>query len=478
MSRVSRRNFLSIASLAAGGVVLNFEPIRLAQAASAEPNFLILAYFGGGWDQLLALDPRDATLPAFTINAQTGKTPSGIWPAYAEDTSAIMKEILASTGNRGLRDRRSNPELGNLSFGPAVHPNMFAHASDLSIVRGVNMDTLTHEVGRRYFITGKPPRGLAANGSSISTAVAGQTVGAKYPLTNLSIRSESYNDRYAAYASPISVNTFQDVRSVILPVGPLTPASDSALKEFEANSDSCEAHGLNVTQLTDAFRDSRAQARVMTGNLDLANKFNFTAATTDADVLALYGAFGLDPKGGTFGRDIAGAKGRAALAAQALTGGTTQVVSLTLNDDNLDDHFDLFRQQLPSQRVGWEALGSLLSFLKTKQVRPGGPSYYERTTLLVFSEFARTPMINVRDGRDHHLVNSCLVKGPGLKGNMVFGASSDVSMGVMKWNLANGAPGNTVIRPPDVHATILDSMGLSYQHLSNTTPQLIAALKK
>src|SRR5215210_6197621 len=43
------------------------------------------------------------------------------------------------------------------------------HWQDLTIVRGVMMDTLTHEVGRRYFITGKFPRGLAANGSALPT---------------------------------------------------------------------------------------------------------------------------------------------------------------------------------------------------------------------------------------------------------------------------------------------------------------------
>ncbi len=477
MSQFSRRNLLEIVSLAAGGLALRTTPLGTAYAASPEPHFLILAYFGGAWDQLLALDPRDATLPAYKIGTNN-KTPTGIFPAYSEDTGAYMKGVLDQTQGRGILDNRAVASLKNLSFGPAVHANMFAHADDLSIIRGVNMDTLTHEVGRRYFLTGKPPRGITANGSSLTTVVAGQNGGAGYPLTNLSIRAESYNDRYPAYASPIGANGFADVRNVILPVGPLTAASDEALKRFEAAADSCEAQGLNVTQLVDTYRDSRTQARKMTGNSELANKFNFSATATDPDVLALYAAFGLDPTSKTFGGEINGAKGRAALAAQAITGGTTQVVSLTMNDDNLDDHFDMFRQQLPSQNIGWQALGSLLTFLKSKAIRPGGPSYYERTTLLVFSEFARTPMVNVRDGRDHHLVNSCLIKGPGLKGNKVFGASSEQAMGVMQWDFASGAPGNSVIRPTDVHATVLDSMGLSYQHLSNTTPKVISALKK
>jgi uncharacterized protein (DUF1501 family) len=90
-------------------------------------------------------------------------------------------------------------------------------------------------------------------------------------------------------------------------------------------------------------------------------------------------------------------------------------------------------------------------------------------------------MINTREGRDHHLTSSCLLAGPGLKGNTVFGASSNTGMTVQKWNFNTGAldaAAGSVIRPADVHATLLDSMGLSYSHLSNQTPKVISAIKK
>jgi uncharacterized protein (DUF1501 family) len=101
--------------------------------------------------------------------------------------------------------------------------------------------------------------------------------------------------------------------------------------------------------------------------------------------------------------------------------------------------------------------------------------------MMVFSEFSRTPLINTREGRDHHLTSSCLVAGPGIKGNTVFGASTNTGMQVQKWNFATGAVDATagaVIRPADVHATLLDSMGLSFSHLSNQTPRVISAIKK
>ena len=45
-------------------------------------------------------------------------------------------------------------------------------AQKICVVRGMSMETLTHEAGRRRFITGKPPSGLLARGSSGATWLA------------------------------------------------------------------------------------------------------------------------------------------------------------------------------------------------------------------------------------------------------------------------------------------------------------------
>ena len=65
MPRTSRRSFLEIAGLLGGGVLLRRSLLGEAQAQTADPKFLLLVYFSGGWDQLLALDPRDALLPQY-----------------------------------------------------------------------------------------------------------------------------------------------------------------------------------------------------------------------------------------------------------------------------------------------------------------------------------------------------------------------------------------------------------------------------
>jgi uncharacterized protein (DUF1501 family) len=146
---------------------------------------------------------------------------------------------------------------------------------------------------------------------------------------------------------------------------------------------------------------------------------------------------------------------------------------------SLDTHFDNWRTNHGTRLYeGMDALGRLLGYLK-KTEDADGESFFARTTVLAFSEFSRTPLLNAYGGRDHHLASSALVSGPGLKPNQVIGATSNRgAMEFQRINLATGAvdPTGQTYRPTDVHATLLKSMGLAYPHLENQFPRILSAL--
>ena len=469
MSFTTRRGFLEVMGLATGGFLLRSTPLGGAFAQTADPKFMLMVYFEGGWDQLLCLDPRNATLPQYQRVGGARPT-SGIEPAYAQTAAEtpFVDTVMTATGGTGVQTR------GNLTFGPAVPDTMLAHSADLCVIRGMNMDTLTHEVGRRYLLTGKFPRGLAASGSSINTVVSAQT-GTPGDIPNISIGTESYNEGLSPAASAVRVGNYRDLLTVMQPqAGAVLPAaSETAVRRFEDTDDTCEQHGYDVSGIVEAFKDSRQLSRQLAQPAK-ASLFDFKLPTPAA-LTELYSAFNLNTSA-----DLTGMRARAAIAGQAMVNGVSNVISVSLAN-GLDDHFDLFGQQAVSQRDGWDALGRLVAYLKSKQVPGTTKTFWQCTSMMVFSEFSRTPMINTREGRDHHLTSSCLVAGPGIKGNTVFGASSNTGMTTQKWNFATGgldATGGAVIRPADVHATLLDSMGLSYSHLSNQSPRLISAIKR
>ena len=96
-------------------------------------------------------------------------------------------------------------EAGGMTFGPHIG-ELANHTNRLAIIRGMSMDTLTHEVGMRRFLTGKAPAGLQARGSSAATWLASH-YGGYEPIPNLAVQVESYNEERPNYATGSGVNS-------------------------------------------------------------------------------------------------------------------------------------------------------------------------------------------------------------------------------------------------------------------------------
>ena len=91
-----------------------------------------------------------------------------------------------------------------------------------------------------------------------------------------------------------------------------------------------------------------------------------------------------------------------------------------------------------------QALGSLIDDLKAEGL-------FEKTLIVVGTEFGRTPKINVNGGRDHHpRVFSTMFAGGGISGGQVYGKSD---------KLGNAVEENPVT-PGEFNATIAHALGL------------------
>lgn len=468
--RLARRGFLTsllggAGALAASQLLPAFRPTPAHAGANVtdSPPILLICNFEGGWDTLLCLDPRD--------NQQYGAS-AAITPAYQDHAS--LSGVLAGNGS-GL----VQPVGSNIVFGPAIG-DLSRHFSDLAVIRGVNMGTLTHEVGMRYLLTGKFPSGLTASGSSLTTWAASE-VGDQTSVPNLVSGMETYNEGLETFATGLQVNSADDLQLVLKRLGtPLSGASKAAVDDYLAEQ-RCWDVALDGDNVVTNFNSARSKASVL-ADAGLASHFDFSA-TPSPGIAELYKHFGIPTSNGSqanemqFSRAISGPAGQAALAAQAITNGISQAVSVRLAG-GLDHHDDGYTDDHANGLMeGFKALAQLIDWLKTN-MGADGQSYWSRTTLLVTSEFARTPKVNGRGGRDHHLANAVMVAGPGLVGNLSIGGTDDTTYGVRPMDLATGLVNDSgsIVRPPDVHATLLRSMGLSYDHLSNQDPLLITKL--
>ena len=112
-----------------------------------------------------------------------------------------------------------------------------------------------------------------------------------------------------------------------------------------------------------------------------------------------------------------------------------------------------------------------------------GQSYLSHTTIVGFSEFSRTAMLNVNGGRDHSLTGACFLAGGNIQGGRVLGASSEVGMEPTVMDLSTGEslePGDLeegvaeVVKPEHILRALLEDAGTVEDEADLRVPPLAA----
>lgn len=434
---------------------------RLARGQDEEPaedRFYVFAYFNGGWDTLLGIDPRD---PGVFTDDNVGVT--RIQPGYGFQSAAEFREPPALVPGTSIL------------LGPAARP-LDAVGDRLAVVRGMSMDTLTHEVGRRRFLTGKPPSGLLARGSAGSAWLASRFGGDRL-IPNLTVRVESFNPELATEVSALRVSSSSDLVALLRRADPvMDPEIEDAIDALHHDEASCP-RSLSSPILRASDSSHRRMRAVL--EADVQALFDFSVDPTSiadpalrAKMEQLHAHFALRGSGRRPAHE------QAAIAGQALAHGVARVVTIQPNPTSLDTHFDDWEDaQGPRQRDAFEAIARLVEYLGSVEYG-GGESMLDRTTIVGFSEFMRTPLLNARGGRDHWLTNSAFLIGGNIRRGAVIGASSDAGMSPQAVDLETGAvdPGGEVIRPEHIWRTLLADAGLADDQADLRAPIIPALL--
>ena len=423
---------------------------RAAERAESQRRF-VFCYFQGGWDQLLFLDPRDP-------DAEGGRYQD----ANKEATLTELRYGSLQGGPFAPRVLRA----GDLTFGPATErvtqpgARLSKHADRIAIVRGINMGTLGHEIGMRYFLTARVPVGATARGSNTATECAALQH-SQLAIPVLSLGVESYNENYPGSYSAMRVDSIDDLLVVLDRAEGLVEKDpvEAALAEYARTRSRAKIEVYDRTSLIARMREADEGARA-TLKAHLMDAFNFASAM-DASSVATRERYGLAHG------EARGPGAAAAFAATAIKRGVAQSVSVTLGD-GLDTHFGGNPEHADALNRGVSALAALLDDLASSEApealqKLGGRTWLDHTTVLAFSEFARSPLFNVNGGRDHFLGNSCLLAGAGIAGGRVAGASGTVGMGPCRYDYRARRvvpEGGDPITPEHVRATLLASAGL------------------
>jgi uncharacterized protein (DUF1501 family) len=122
---------------------------------------------------------------------------------------------------------------------------------------------------------------------------------------------------------------------------------------------------------------------------------------------------------------------------------------IEVSDGGWDTHVNNFDALEEKLAVLDTALTALIEDLQASGL-------LKKTLIVITTDFGRTPIINVNDGRDHHpgAFSSALI-GAGIKGGQVYGKSDDKGMKVL----------DGIVSPQDFNATIAAAAGLQTEQV-------------
>lgn len=382
---MNRRNLLQLAG--AAGVAAMLPTTRRAAAASSAPRRLIIVLAQGGWDTTWALDPKTQSA---TIDVPVG----------------------------------AKRMFGNLDvFADVSRPNVTdyftKYAAVTAVVRGISVGSVSHQECVKRMSTGS-----RNELSPDLAAIVAHDRGNDMPLPYLILGDTAFAGPYAVSAGRVGstnqIVTLLDPASAYATDGHVPIATTAAEDALLAKYADATVKRLHATRGATGYNKKRVD--------------DFSEAIGRGKKLqAVRAGFGARGRSLTLDSQVD-------LALDALQQDISQTV-MTSTRLGWDTHTDI-TDQSANHETTYLGLTRLLDGLTSRPGRLAGTKMIDDTTVLVMSEFSRTPKLNATGGKDHWPVTSAMVIGAGVKGGRAYGATS-TSMEAEAVDFATGRPSAT-----------------------------------
>jgi uncharacterized protein (DUF1501 family) len=416
---MTRRSVLQLGLSTAA--LLTLPPMRwLAKADPLHPRFLVMLYCDGGWDPTQVLDVHDPL-----------DTTDGIDVDVDPAISGLPVSQIASVGGITY--------VSNPTTRPSVDTFFQNWAAKSCVVNGIGTRSTSHDQSRQLVLTGylDPTRADFA-------VLSAEANGADMPLPHLLLSGQSFAGGYAGLSGRLGGQMSTAIAynrvgsSGALAVSALGEAYVQQALEWERTIAE-QGPSTDLSGKLEAFHDASGRADKLTR---LAGSLNINTNTGQQLATSLANAF--------------------------RSGLTT---SVTVNPfGGFDTHSDNTQQN-----GAWDSVFSYTdAFIQGLATQPGliAPSLLDETTVVLCSEFGRTPELNGANGKDHHPWTSMLLVGRGVRGGVTVGMTDGDQVGV-KTDFTSGQPSDTglVIDVTNMVAGLVTLMGANSQDfLPTVTP--------
>lgn len=393
LDQLSRRQFVARTAKTALGVSIvplanGLQTVRAAGGGKAE--HCIFFYMSGGMTHMDTFDPKPGT--------ETGGSTKGI-----------------STGVPGVEIAEFMPKLAQ-------------RFKDIAVVRSMTQKTGDHRGGSYWMRTSYQPRATIVHPSMGPWA---QTLlGKMHPtLPDSVVIGGGGNHPGAGFFGPALAP---------LPIGDPEKGVQNSKPYSGVDDDLFEKRIDLMNSFDESFRRKFKTDEVSAYTQFYDETLNLMKSE-DLDTFDLSKEENYEQKRDRYGNTRVG---KGALLAKRLVSSGVRFVEVT--SGGWDMHNDLWNA-IPNRGGELDmALAALIDDLKSEGL-------FEKTLIVVGTEFGRTPRINANGGRDHHpRVFSTMFAGGGISGGQAYGESDKLGIAVKE----------NPVTPGEFNATIAHAMGL------------------
>jgi len=437
---MNRRTFLKTLGAAGAAASVVRTPIFPAFAAPGvwPDEFFLFIHAAGAWDVTLGLDPRNTKTGIIDPATSGPRGTVDLIPMWEDDSAAPIDGGLLYSGPSFKIKVPSGSSP--LTFGPTIG-NLIKHYSRLTVINGISMNTVAHADGTAFSATGRHLAGTKAAASSIDTMMA-DVMGIDQLLPAVSVNFPSFYlpgpDRRAV---PLAVSSIGAVAASL---------TRSAVYDSPGQRDAVNAV---LSQEAKSLAAMSAEPDVMNG---FALQFEGLRRINQQSLIDTFipGKLQMAYPNFSYGDNVAVIN--AAFAVEAMRKNIVRCVSFAFG--SFDTHQTNYRQQPFIQQRLFNMLAALVDYLDiTPHPTKLGDMLASHTHIMVFSDFCRTPQINLTLGRDHYPNNSALLISPRLRSNFVIGKTDAEQL--LPMATVPFASGTRAITPADILYTFVKAFG-------------------
>lgn len=338
----------------------------------------------------LASSPREARAQALT-----GLHDGPYWFFIALDGGHDPTSYLDPKGDVEGMNRYPTDgilQAGNIRYAPLEFQDEFfqRHFDKTMVINGIDMSTNGHEQGRRYTFSGK----LNEGHPSLGALVAAKN-GPALPMAY--ITNGSY-DFTAGVVAPTRAENV-DIIPRIAFSNQIRPD-----REDQFHSD----YAIERIQNAADERLAAMQQKIALPRIRNAMGVLHTARLGEEELKDVLQYLPQDVGNGL--------EGQAAVALAAFRAGLG--VSVNMRMGGFDTHGDHDNRHIPRLATVLRAIDFIWAQAETMDIA-------DKIIVVLGSEFGRTPRYNNGNGKDHWSVNSMMLQGAGIPGNVTIGASDE-----------------------------------------------------